>query len=149
MALACRQRKVTPMRTFNIARKTLLELIREPKMLGLMLVFPAMLIGIYYIAFGNSEAGMSAFLRLLVINQDAGTMGSDLIETLRASRYDNKPVFAVDVLDSRETAENTLRERRASALIIIPPDFSQSIADKRAVKLERVGDATYDYFVFA
>ncbi len=37
------------MKALNIARKTLLELVREALSLGLMLLFPVMLIFFYYI----------------------------------------------------------------------------------------------------
>ena len=45
------------MKALSIARKTLYELWREPMLLGLMLAFPIMLLGFYYIAFSETASG--------------------------------------------------------------------------------------------
>ena len=67
------------MKVLSIARKTLLELWREPLLLGLMLFFPIVLVGFYYVAFGQTEDGLSTYLNILVINEDVGaTLEGDL-----------------------------------------------------------------------
>lgn len=67
------------MKVLSIARKTLLELVREPLLLGLMLLFPTVIVGFYYIAFGQTEEGLSTYLNILVINEDTGaTLEGDM-----------------------------------------------------------------------
>jgi hypothetical protein len=76
-----------------VARKTLREAWREPKLFGLLMLFPALLVVIYYVAFGQSQQGLSQMLRVLVINQDAGPAGAQLVAALRAEQFDGHPVL--------------------------------------------------------
>ena len=62
------------MKALGIARKTLLELWREPLILGLLLFFPAAFVGLYYVAFGRTEEGLATHLSILIINDDAGAV---------------------------------------------------------------------------
>ena len=58
---------------------------------GLLMLFPALLVMIYYVAFGQSQQGLSQMLRVLVIDQDAGPAGAQLVAALRAERFDGRP----------------------------------------------------------
>jgi ABC-2 type transport system permease protein len=159
-------------RTLSITRKTLLELLREPLLLGLMLLFPPMLVGFYYIAFGQTESGLATYLHVLVVNEDAGVTMTDgtsldsqdrrwqaseeLIEVMRETEYEGQPVFDVAVVTDRRAAEIALRERKASLLLAIPPDFTQAVVDGSAgvdraspAIVSLVGDPGADSFVFA
>jgi ABC-2 type transport system permease protein len=148
----------------SIVRKTLLELIREPLLLGLLLGFPLVLLGFYYVAFGQTDQGLASYLTVLVINEDQGTSldenrwraGDELVEAIQTTEYQGQPVFNVKTAANRQTAEIALREHKAAVLIIIPPDFSERIVDAgqstenitpTAVKL--VGDPNSGDFVFA
>jgi ABC-2 type transport system permease protein len=138
----------------GVAGKTLREAWREPKLFGLLMAFPALLVMIYYVAFGQSQQGLSQMLRVLVINQDAGPAGAQLVAALRAERFDGTPVLDVSVAADRALAEVALRERKAALLLILPADFSRALQTDRgagaaAATVQMVGDQASDNYVFA
>lgn len=126
------------MKVWSITRKTLLELWREPMLWLLLLIFPLAFIGLYDIAFSQTSEGLETYLRVLIANEDTGATiadgtrwqaGETLIEALREAEFEGQPVFGVTIVTDRRAAEITLGERKASLLLSIPPDFSQSLLD--------------------
>jgi len=53
------------MNMVRIARKALLEYMRAPLLLGLIFVFPALLVLLYYVAFGETDGGLARYLKLM------------------------------------------------------------------------------------
>lgn len=147
------------MKALTIARKTLLELWREPLTLVLLLGFPIMLIVLYYVAYGETDQGLARYLSVLVINEDEGDgltegeAGARLVQMLRQVTFEGSPVFDLSLVTDRRAAEITLQERKASLLLAIPPGFSQSLAGAAAggppADLFLVGDPHTDSYVFA
>ncbi len=138
------------MKILAIARKTLLELWREPLLIGLLLLFPVLLVIFYYVAFGQTKDGLASYLKLLVMNDDAGPAGTALVEVIRETEYNGDLVFDVTIATDRNTAEIALREHKAALLLVIPSDFTQSLTVQQAPATVRlVGDASSDSFVFA
>ncbi len=143
------------MKALWVTVKTLREAWREPKLYGLLMLFPAALVMIYYVAFGQSSQGLSQMLRVLVINGDAGPAGAQLVETLRAERFDGRPVLDIAAAADRASAETALRERKAALLLVLPADFSLALADAgdRAAgapaTVQLVGDQASDSYIFA
>lgn len=141
------------MKALLIARKTIREMWREPLLFGIFLFFPAMFIPLYYVAYGQPNGGLGQMLRVLVINQDAGPAGAELVEALRGAQFDGKPVLTLEVLAARSEAETALRERKAAMLLVIPAGFTQALARSAQgaapVDLDMVGDPQSDYYVFA
>ena len=140
------------MKALWVTVKTLREAWREPKLFGLLMLFPAALVMIYYVAFGQSSQGLSQMLRVLVINRDAGPAGAGLVEALRAEQFDGRPVLDVVAAADRASAETALRERKAAMLLVVPADFSLALVGRTAgvaAKVEMAGDQTSDSYVFA
>ena len=145
------------MKILRVAIKTLVELWREPMHLALMLFFPILLVLFYYVAFGQTATGgIGAYLRVLVLNRDAGEAGDQLVAALGALELEGKPVLDVDIVADEEAARIALLERKAALLLIVPPDFGQAVAGARSAVpstspavLEIVGDPGSDTFVFA
>jgi ABC-2 type transport system permease protein len=150
------------MKAISIARKTLLELLREPLLLGLALVFPILLIALYFVAFGQTDEGLAKFLAVLVVNEDAGVIqsegnqwqaGAQLIDVLRATEWEGMPVFNVSVVADRGAAEIALRERKAALLLAIPPNFTEALlavpAGGPPAEISLVGDPASDNYMFA
>jgi ABC-2 type transport system permease protein len=143
------------MKALWIARKTLLELWREPQTLVLLLTFTIVLVGFYYLAFSGSKEGLSGYLTVMIINEDTGPLGANLVTLIRQTEYKGQPVFNVTPISGRATAEITLRERKAALLLTIPPDFSQTLLKPQSMnsvtpaKIELLGDPNTDTFVFA
>lgn len=133
------------MKPLSMMRKTLRELLRERMTTALMLAFPPLLVGFYYVAFGQTNEGLSKYISILILNQDAGaaafeaeplTAGQAFIQVLEDAEYEGQPLFKVTPVDARPSAEITLREHKASLLIIIPADFS-AILGKFATGVEQ------------
>ncbi len=141
------------MKVLSIARKSLLELLREPLLLGLAFVFPVALVGLYYVAFGESDEGLAKYLNVWVVNRDAGPAGAELIDVLRATEWEGRPVFDITEAPGREVAEISLRERKIALLLVIPPDFSEALlaapTGGAPAEIELVGDPASDNYVFA
>lgn len=145
------------MKALGIARKTLLELLREPLLLGLAFIFPVALVVLYYVAFGESDEGLAKYLAVSVVNEDGGAAGwqagADLVDVLRATEWEGLPVFGVTVVAARDEAEIALRERKIALLLLIPPDFSETLLAAPAggppAEITLVGDPASDNYVFA
>jgi ABC-2 type transport system permease protein len=153
------------MRALSIAYKSLIELLREPMLLGLMLFFPVVFVGLYYVAFGPTDGGLETYLSILVVNEDAGVeiaegdswqAGEELIYLLRQTEWDGEPVFGVEVVTDRRAAEIALQEHKVALLLAIPRDFSQALVDGTTAAddaspavVSLVGDTGSDSFVFA
>jgi ABC-2 type transport system permease protein len=144
------------MNAFRVARKTLREAWREPKLYGLLMLFPALLVVIYSVAFGQGQSGLSQMLRVMVIDRDDGPAGAQLVAALRAERFAGQPVFDVVMAADRASAEVALRERKAGLLLVLPADFSRALQAGRggaspagAATVQMVGDPASDTYVFA
>ena len=138
------------MKALGVARKTLVELWREPLLLGLLLLFPVVLIGFYYVAFGQTEGGLATYLSLLVLNEDEGQAGGELVEVLRETEWDGEPVFDVGLVTDRRAAEIALRERKVALLLAIPTDFTKALsAGTHPAELYLAGDPNSETFIFA
>jgi ABC-2 type transport system permease protein len=153
------------MKALSIAYKTLIELLREPLLLGLMLFFPVVLVGFYYVAFGRTEGGLATVLSVLVVNEDAGAetaenglwrAGEDLIQLLRQAEWDGEPILEVKVVTDRRAAEIALQEHKVALLLAIPPGFTRALVDGATTVtgvspavVSLVGETGSDNFVFA
>ena len=137
------------MKTLSVTRKTLIELGREPLLLGLLLLFPIVLIGFYYVAFGQTEDGLASFLKLQVLNEDEGQLGSKLIDFLTTSEWEETAVFDVELITDRQESEIALVEHKIAMLLVIPADFSTDLAAGTPVELTLAGDPNSDTFTFA
>ena len=142
------------MKILSITRKTLLEVLREPLHLGLIVFFPVALLGFYYMAFGQAKsAGLATYLRVLVVNQDAGPAGEELLAVLRAQEWEDKPIFDLSVIADASAGRTLLLERKAALLLVIPPDFARTLAAVAAgggpAVVTMVGDPASDQYIFA
>jgi ABC-type multidrug transport system permease subunit len=144
------------MAILRIARKTLLEYLREPQLFLFILAGPALLILLWYVIYIPVKDRMGDFLKIQVLNLDSGTEGAALIDALRAIEFEGKPACDVKVIGRRNDELISLREGKAALMIVIPEGFSEALAGARAggsvpapPELEYVGDiASYNY-VFA
>jgi ABC-2 type transport system permease protein len=137
-------------KALSVARKTLRELWREPLLLGLLLFFPVALVGFYYVAFGQTEGGLASYLSLLVLNEDEGRRGDELIEVLRTTEWEGEPVFDVTLVTGRPAAEIALHERKVALLLVIPPGFTAALSSGAyPAELSLAGDPNSDTFIFA
>lgn len=140
------------MRFLGVFRKAMWEQRRDFLILSLTLLLGPSFVLLYALFFptGSTTYGV------LVWNQDATDAGNALIERLRQVAYsDGQPLLVVSPVDSRAAAENPLRDRDAEVLLVIPPDFSQTLQAARAgqaaagTPVTFVGDLTNPYYAVA
>lgn len=118
-----------------VAKKTLLELIREPQLLFIGFGFAVILLSIYYVAFGETEKGMSDLLKVLVVNNDTDVdykethrnIGNEFVDELKGITFDGKPVLDVTRVTNHKAAEISLKEGKASLMLVLPADLSQAL----------------------
>ena len=149
------------MKLFTICAKTLRELFRDLSMLILALSFGPVFVLLYWLFFPSG----STMYQVTILNQDtgytnsAGTLtqtGNDLIAAFGKVTYPNgSPLFRVTQVDDRSTAEKRLKNRDTQLLLIIPADFSQTIATAtmgkttNASPVTLVGDLTNPYYIIS
>jgi ABC-2 type transport system permease protein len=103
------------MKTVLVARKNLLEVVREPKLLALVVLMPLAFLGILAIGY---NVPMLVTHPLWVIN--ATPAGEGLLADLESQRYaDGRPVFAVTPTTDAVAAETALKSGAATALLTI------------------------------
>lgn len=138
------------MKTLMFARKYLLEIWRSQQVFWLFILFPAVMVLIYYFAFGQNT-GMSGYITVVVINQDTGEHGEGLIQAIKEAEFDGKAAITVWEGYSREEAETLLNEGKAAMLATIPSQFSAALQNDlpQPVEIEVQGDPLLDTYAFA
>ena len=150
------------MRTWSVLRKCAREQKRDLWVLGLSLAFAPLFVFIYWMWTGGNA---TTSYPVLVVNQDIGitledgstfNAGEEAIQVMEEITFqDGSPILRVKLRDDRSEAESQLRERKAAALVIIPPDFSQVIYESQnpvslpTADIELVGDLTNPYYTVA
>ena len=150
------------MKVVSIARKILLEYLREPLLLGLLFTFPVILLLFYAIAFSETDQGMARHLKIMVLNQDTGlvvdgvsvNLGAALVEVIAAAEFDDSPIFDLTSIVNRSEAEIALREQKTALLMTIPPGFSDTLLQAKAgvippTHLSILGYPNTDLYIFA
>jgi ABC-2 type transport system permease protein len=125
------------MRALLVARKSLIEMAREPQLLGLVLLLPLIFLVITLLSYNNP---LLVTHPVWVINTDPDDTA--VLDTLQAQRYANgQPTFDVTVatLADQPKAEQALKEHTATALLIVEPG-----EPTRSVTI--LGDALYGRF---
>ena len=149
------------MKFLSVLRKCAREQKRDLWILGLSLAFAPLFVFIYWMFTGGNA---TTSYGVLVINHDEGINLSD-VTTLNSGEEaiaameeltfkDGSPILRVKSITDRPAGEKSLRDRDATALIIIPPDFSQVISEAQGggtptTTLEFVGDLTNPYYTVA
>lgn len=124
-------------RFFAVFRKSLLEQARSGWELALVLLTISAFVLVYWLFFGGGSTSYS----LLVLNQDSGPHGAQLTQAIAGLAYpDGIPILRVKPASDRATAETQLRNRDASALLVIPPGFSTRLDDFRAGGIPAEGE---------
>jgi ABC-2 type transport system permease protein len=127
------------MRLLHVILKCFREQKRDLWVLGLSLAFAPLFVFLYYLMTGGT--GSTAY-SVLVINHDRpaaradGSMlaaGEAVIQSLRELSYKTgSPLLKISLSEDLSLAERQIRDRQAAVLLIIPSDFSTTLADYQA-----------------
>jgi ABC-2 type transport system permease protein len=135
------------MKALLVARKYLLEISRELQLLALELAMPLVFLGITAATY---NAPLLVTHPVLVSSPDP--RGAPLVEALQAERYaDGRPVFEIAHTSDLEAAEAALKERDATALVVVSSgqwsvDSGQQRAEGLSAKITIKGDLLYPRF---
>ena len=110
-----------------IAWKDLRIAFRDRAGLLLMLLAPLALTLVVAFAFGrgNNQAGGISQIPILVVNQDTGTYGRILMEAFQSDQV--KKLVQTEEMSDLAAARSRIDHDEATALVIIPANFSASI----------------------
>jgi ABC-2 type transport system permease protein len=105
------------MKLFAVARKSLIELLREPLLLGMVLITP--LAFLLLDGFAYQTPHLRTHTLLVTVNTPAGNAAVDFLRLL--AYPDGRPIFKLEAGGDRSAAEKALRDRTATVLLIIDP----------------------------
>jgi ABC-2 type transport system permease protein len=123
------------MKTLLVARKSLLEMLREPQLPILVVLLPLVFLLITALTYNTPLLVTHPVLVL-----DPTGSGEALVQELQAQRYDDgRPIFDLSLSTDRQAAEAALKEHAVTALLIIEPGDT-------ALQVTLAGDALYGRF---
>ncbi|RAP46658.1 MAG: multidrug ABC transporter permease [Methanosphaera sp. rholeuAM74] len=120
------------MKIWDLFIKNMKEILRDRRNLFFILLFPVIFMLVFGVAFGGSSFTDST-VNLGILNLDEGVNGAyysnDLIESLDNLNLSNdESLFKITRLDSRSQGEELLQTDTISAILVIPEDYSNSVA---------------------
>jgi ABC-2 type transport system permease protein len=149
------------MRLLSVLRKSLLEQTRDILALSLTLVFAPLFVFLYSLLFPSG----STTYRIVVLNNDVSVQladgstlaaGDQVVEAIEGVKYaDGNPLLLTKPVAELTEVEPLLRDREATAFVVIPEDFSRTIQAARGgdhsvtTSVTFGGDLTNPYYVVA
>jgi ABC-2 type transport system permease protein len=129
------------MKFTSIAVKDFKELVRDKRGLFFILLFPIFFMMIFGFAFGGMGQQNTPH-NIAIVNYDEGTIistgenfnfGNNLTNLIKETSYDNSDVKLFNVTETSESqADSLLKQRTVDAELIIPSNFSASMASQIA-----------------
>jgi ABC-2 type transport system permease protein len=104
-------------KTLSVAGKSLIELAREPMLLGMVLLTPLAFLLVYGFAYQTPQLKTHHVLAAVDV-----PAGEEALAYLRSLAYpDGRPMFRIESAADMASAGQALRDRTAAALLIIEP----------------------------
>jgi ABC-type Na+ efflux pump permease subunit len=113
-----------------LTKKELKKTIREPAVLFVIFLFPIVFVFAFGASFGGVGGSQTVTYHIGVVNMDHGSAvnaSQTFLAALAATKIINVHVYA-----DNQTAQNDLSQGNVQAVMIIPSDFSQSLASYQA-----------------
>ena len=119
-----------PQRISALAKKELKKTIREPAVLFMIFLFPIIFVFAFGASFGGVGGNQIVTYHIGVVNMDHGSSvnGSQTL----LSALSNTQILNIHIYADNQTAQNNLSQGNVQAVIVIPSDFSQSLASYQA-----------------
>ena len=109
-----------------LVKKEFKKTIREPAVLFMIFLFPIIFVFAFGASFGGVGGSQTVTYNIGVVNLDHASpvnASQTLLTTLADTKIVNIHVYA-----SNQTAQNDLSQGNVQAVMVIPADFSQSLA---------------------
>ena len=113
-----------------LAKKELKKTIREPAVLFMIFLFPIVFVFAFGASFGGVGGTQTVSYHIGIVNMDQAT-SVNASQTLVTALVDTK-IMNLHVYASNETAQSDLSQGNVQAVMIIPSDFSGSLASYQA-----------------
>ena len=117
-------------RVYALVKKELKKTIREPAVLFMIFLFPVIFVFAFGASFGGVGGGQTATYQIGTVNMDrAGSVNASQILLTSLS---NTKIIHIHIYTTNQTAQDDLSQGTVQAVMIIPVDFSQSLAAYQA-----------------
>jgi len=123
-------------RLLAVARKELLQIVRDTRSLGIVVIMPVTLMLLFGYGVNLDLKG----LPLYVCDQDGSQQSQDLLKRFQASEY----FHIVRAVDNRAAIARALDDGGARMGLVIPWNFSQQLSQGGPVQVQALVDATDD-----
>jgi ABC-2 type transport system permease protein len=127
---------MSPTRLLAIARKELVQIVRDTRSLIIVVLMPVVLV----LLFGYGVSLDLKGLPVYVYDQDGSQQSQDLLKHFQASKY----FHIASVVESYSGLSRSLDDGHAKMGLVIPWDFSQRLRDGRPVEVQALIDASDD-----
>jgi len=123
-------------RLLAIARKEVLQILRDARSLIIVVLMPAVLVLLFGYGVNLDLKGLPVY----VLDQDGSQQSQDLLKHFQASEY-----FHVErVVNNYPELTRAIDDGHAKMGIVIPWDFSQRLSDGRHVEIQALVDGSDD-----
>jgi ABC-2 type transport system permease protein len=123
-------------RLLAIARKEVLQILRDARSLIIVVLMPAVLVLLFGYGVNLDLKGLPVY----VLDQDGSQQSQDLLKHFQASEY-----FHVErVVNNYPALTRAIDDGHAKMGIVIPWDFSQRLSDGRHVEIQALVDGSDD-----
>jgi ABC-2 type transport system permease protein len=127
---------MNPARLLSIARKEVVQILRDPRSLAIVVIMPAILV----LLFGYGVSLDLKQLPICVLDRESSQQSQDLIHRFAASPY----FVVTEVVRDDTAAAKALDSGRVRMAIVIPWDFAKRLGDGRPVSVQALVDASDD-----
>jgi len=127
---------VSLMRLWVMARKEMLQIVRDPRSLVIVVVMPAVLV----LLFGYGVNLDQKHLSVCVWDRDGSQQSQDLLKRFQASEY----FHVTRAVDNERDVARALDDGSATMCIVLPWDFSQKLRAGQPVQVQALVDASDD-----
>ena len=107
--------------------KDLKVLFKDTGGIAVLFLMPAMFLFVMSNALAGSFTRSDKLIDVLVVNQDKGTIGATLVDSLKANGGVNAITEREGVALTRESAEKLIIDQKYNIALVIPVDFTEQI----------------------
>ena len=128
--------------SLTVAKKEFKILSRKKALIIPLVLFPIIMI----VFFGYGMGGTVKNAPILIVNDDTGRASSSLVQEIGSytGKYDGNPMFSVTYTKdmSQSEAESKIDAGMYKGVLLIPPDYSDSIAKNESTNLTLLTDTS-------
>ena len=134
--------KTELMDSLIVAKKEFKILFRKKALIIPLVLFPIIMI----VFFGYGMGGTVKEAPILIVNDDTGRASSSLVQEIGsyAEKYGGDPMFSVTYTKdmSQSEAESKVNDGMYKGVLIIPPEYSDSVAKNESITLTLLTDSS-------